>query len=53
MIAPVTPQAQSTTIGQQAVGETGMQTIRAYVVESDVTNSQQRVEAIRHRARFS
>ena len=52
-IAPVMPQAESSKIGQQAVGETGIQTIRAYVIESDVTNSQQRVEAIRHRARFS
>ena len=54
--APMTPQvptAQTTNISQQSINQLGNQAVRAYVVESDVSNNQQRIEAIRQRARFS
>ena len=56
MTAPVTPQlpqAQTTNISQQSINDIGNQAVRAYVVESDVTSNQQRIAAIRQRARFS
>jgi hypothetical protein len=54
--APITPQlpmAQTTNISQQSINDIGNQAVRAYVVESDVTSNQQRIAAIRQRARFS
>lgn len=51
-IAPPTPQAQTTTLDSQSINAIGSQTSRAYVVESDVTSSQQRIAAIQQRARF-
>ena len=52
-MAPQAPTAQTTNISQQSINQMGNQAIKAYVVESDVTNNQQRIEAIRQRARFS
>jgi hypothetical protein len=52
-IAPSIPTAQTTNISQQSINDMGNQAIKAYVIESDVTNNQQRIEAIRQRARFS
>ena len=51
-IAPPQPQAQTTTLDSQSINAIGSQTSRAYVVESDVTSSQQRIAAIQQRARF-
>ncbi len=51
-IAPPQPQAQTTTLDSQSINAIGNQTSRAYVVESDVTSSQQRIAAIQQRARF-
>ena len=54
--APVTPQiptAQVTQLNQQSINDIGNQAVRAYVIESDVTSNQQRIAAIRQRARFS
>jgi hypothetical protein len=56
MSAPVTPQipqAQTTNLSQSTINDIGNQAVRAYVVESDVTSNQQRIAAIRQRARFS
>ena len=56
MTAPVTPQlpqAQTTNLSQSTINDIGNQAVRAYVVESDVTSNQQRIAAIRQRARFS
>ena len=56
MSAPVTPQlpqAQTTNLSQQTINDIGNQAVRAYVVESDVTSSQERITSIRQRARFS
>jgi hypothetical protein len=52
-IAPSSPVAQTTNISQQSINDMGNQAVRAYVVESDVTNNQQRIESIKQRARFS
>jgi hypothetical protein len=50
---PQLPMAQTTNLSQQTINDIGNQAVRAYVVESDVTSSQERITAIRQRARFS
>ena len=52
-MSPQAPQAQTTNISQQSINQMGNQAVRAYVIETDVTSNQQRVEAIKQRARFS
>ena len=52
-MAPQAPTAQVTQLNQQTINDIGNQAVRAYVVESDVTSSQERITAIRQRARFS
>jgi hypothetical protein len=52
-MSPAIPSAQTTNISQQSINQLGNQAVKAYVIESDVTGSQQRMEAIRQRARFS
>ena len=51
-IAPPPPQAQTTTLDNQSINALGSQTNRAYVLERDVTSSQERIAAIQQRARF-
>jgi hypothetical protein len=51
-MSPPQPQAQTTTLDQNTINAMGNQTTRAYVVESDVTDNQQRIAAIQQRARF-
>jgi hypothetical protein len=51
-VAPPQPQAQTTTLDSQSINALGNQAVRSYVVESDVTNNQQRIAAIKQRARF-
>jgi hypothetical protein len=50
---PQIPTAQVTQLNQQSINDIGNQAVRAYVIESDVTSNQQRIAAIRQRARFS
>jgi hypothetical protein len=50
---PQLPTAQITQLNQQSINDIGNQAVRAYVIESDVTSNQQRIAAIRQRARFS
>jgi hypothetical protein len=50
---PQLPQPTTTNLSQQTINDIGNQAVRAYVVESDVTSSQERITAIRQRARFS
>ena len=55
-IAPIQPQAQQaqlTQLNQSSINAIGNQSMRAYVVETDVTSSQQRIAAIQQRARFN
>jgi hypothetical protein len=51
-IAPAQPEAATTNISTQSINALGNQAIRTYVIESDVTSSQQRIAAIQQRARF-
>ena len=51
-IAPPQPQAATTNISSDSINALGNQAIRSYVIESDVTSSQQRIAAIQQRARF-
>lgn len=54
--APITPisspQATSTLLNAQAIQQLGSATNRAYVLESDVTNSQERIRRINRAARL-
>lgn len=54
--APISPaqsvQASSTLLNAQAIQQLGSATNRAYVVESDVTNSQERIRRINRAARL-
>ena len=52
---PIVPtqQAQLTQLNQQSINAIGNSAIRAYVVETDITSNQKRVQAIKQRARFS
>lgn len=52
-VAPPIPQAMTTNLSQSTINDIGNQAVRAYVVESDVSSNQQRIAAIRQRARFS
>jgi hypothetical protein len=52
-ITPQLPQVQMTELNQQSINALGNQAIRTYVIESDLTTNQQRIAAIRQRARFS
>jgi len=52
-IIPQLPAAQTTNISSQSINDMGNQAVRAYVIETDVTGNQQRMAAIRQRARFS
>lgn len=51
-IQPQGPQAQLTQLNQASINALGNQALRAYVVETDVSSSQQRIAAIQQRARF-
>ena len=52
-ILPQLPAAQTTNISRESINDLGNQAVRAYVIETDVTGNQQRMAAIRQRARFS
>lgn len=51
-LAPTQPQAQLTQLTQGTINQLGSATNRAYVVESDVTNSQERIARINRAARL-
>ena len=50
---PQLPTPQTTNISRQSINDLGNQAVRAYVIETDVTGNQQRMAAIKQRARFS
>jgi hypothetical protein len=52
-ITPASPQAALTQLNQQSINQLSSATNRAYVVESDVTNSQERVTRINRAARLA
>ena len=51
---PIVPtqQVQLTQLNQQSINALGNSAIRAYVVETDITSNQKRIQAIKQRARF-
>ena len=52
-IIPQLPTPQTTNISRESINDLGNQAVRAYVIETDVTGNQQRMAAIKQRARFS
>jgi len=52
-ISPQSPQAQITQLDQQTINSLGSATNRAYVVETDITNSQERISRINRAARLN
>lgn len=50
--SPIQPQASLTQLNQQMINAIGNQAIRAYVVETDITTNQKRIEAIKNKAKF-
>jgi hypothetical protein len=52
-IVPQTPQAQLTQLDQTTINRMGSATNRTYVLESDVTNSQERITRINRAARLN
>jgi hypothetical protein len=52
-IAPETPGATLTQLDQSTINRLGSATNRSYVLESDVTNSQERIRRINRAARLS
>lgn len=52
-IVPPPPQATTTRLDQQSINDLGSATSRAYVLESDVTNKQERIKRINRAARLS
>lgn len=53
---PITPRQEqviTTSLSQSSINALGNTAIRAYVVETDITTNQKRIEAIKQRARFS
>lgn len=51
-MAPTMQEAQLTQLNQSTINALGNQAVRAYVVETDMTTNQQRIQAIKQRARF-
>lgn len=51
--APVTPQAQTTTINQAQVNQIGNAAARAFVLETDIANNTERVRRINRAARIN
>lgn len=51
-VAPMGQTAQLTQLNQASINAIGNQAIRAYVVETDISASQKRIEAIKQKAKF-
>lgn len=51
-ITPQQPQNQTTTLDQRSLNALGSATTRAFVLESDITNNQERVERLNRAARI-
>ncbi len=51
--APITPQAQTTTLSTQSINQIGVASSRAFVLESDVTNNQERTQRLNRAARIN
>ena len=53
VVAPITPQATTTAINQDQVNQLSSATTRAFVVESDVSGSQERIQRLNRAARIN
>ena len=53
MEAPIKPQAQTTTLSTQSINQIGVASSRAFVLETDVTNSQERIQRLNRAARIN
>jgi hypothetical protein len=51
--APITPQAQTTTLSAQSINQIGVASSRAYVLESDVSSNQERSQRLNRAARIN
>lgn len=51
--APITPQAETTTLSSQSINQIGVASSRAFVLESDVTNNQERMQRLNRAARIN
>lgn len=51
--APITPQAQTTTLSTQSINQIGVASSRAFVLETDVTNNQERIQRLNRAARIN
>ena len=51
--APLTPQAETTTLSSQSINQIGVASSRAFVLESDVTNNQERMQRLNRAARIN
>ena len=51
--APITPQAQTTTLSSQSINQIGVASSRAYVLESDVSGNQERTQRLNRAARIN
>jgi ribosomal protein S13 len=53
LAAPITPQAQTTNLSQQSINAVGNAANRAYVLETDVSNNQERIRRLNRAARIN
>jgi hypothetical protein len=51
--APITPQAQTTTLSTQSINQIGVASSRAYVLETDVSSNQERSQRLNRAARIN
>ena len=51
--APLTPQAQSTRLDQGSINAIGQASARSYVLESDITSGQERIQRLNRAARIN
>ena len=51
--APLTPQAQSTRLDQGSINAIGQASARSYVLESDITSHQERIQRLQRAARIN
>ena len=53
MSAPIKPEAQTTTLSTSSINQIGVASSRAFVLETDVTNNQERIQRLNRAARIN
>jgi hypothetical protein len=53
MAAPIKPQAETTTLSTASINQIGVASSRAFVLETDVTNNQERIQRLNRAARIN